>query len=146
MNNSSFSADTILTGLLSHPSKHSFSPSIHNTAANILGLDFLYLAFDVLRENLESALSGMRAMNIRGFNLSFAAQRVLPLLDELSLEVQYTSAANTIVNRKGRLKGFNTDITGFSSHLSYIARFLGQTCVDYRCRRFSLCGYLFSNC
>ncbi len=118
MNNSSFSADTILTGLLSHPSKHSFSPSIHNTAANILGLDFLYLAFDVLPENLESALSGMRAMNIRGFNLSLPhKRRVLPLLDELSLEVQYTSAANTIVNRKGRLKGFNTDITGFSKSL-----------------------------
>jgi len=126
--NSSFTPDTVLTGLLSHPSKHSFSPSIHNTAAKILGLDFAYHAFDVLPENLEAALSGMRALNIRGFNLSLPhKRRILPFLDELSLEVKYTGAANTIVNRNGLLKGFNTDITGFSKSLElYSDLFTGQ--------------------
>ncbi|MBK7868902.1 MAG: hypothetical protein IPJ75_18950 [Ignavibacteriales bacterium] len=75
MNNISFSPDTIVTGLVAHPAKHSFSPSIHNTAASLLGLNFVFLAFDVLPENLESSLAGMKAFNIRGLNLSLPTKR-----------------------------------------------------------------------
>lgn len=118
MNNISFSPETIITGLVAHPAKHSFSPSIHNTAASLLGLNFVFLAFDVLPENLESALSGMKAFNIRGLNLSLPhKKKVLPFLDSKSLEVSYSGAANTIVNEGGKLAGYNTDISGFTKSL-----------------------------
>jgi len=118
VNNISFSSETMITGLIAHPAKHSFSPSIHNTAASLLGLNFVFLAFDVLPENLESSLSGMKAFNIRGLNLSLPhKQKVLPYLDAKSLEVSYSGAANTIVNEGGKLMGYNTDISGFTKSL-----------------------------
>jgi shikimate dehydrogenase len=124
-NNLSFLSDTVVTGLLSHPVKHSFSPSIHNTSANILGMNFVYLAFDVCPENLENALSGMKALNIRGFNLSLPhKKKVLPFLDFCNLEVKYTGAANTIVNNNGILSGFNTDIFGFTKSLEVYEEFV----------------------
>lgn len=118
MNNISFSPETIITGLAAHPAKHSFSPSIHNTAASMLGLNFVFLAFDVLPENLEDALNGMKAFNIRGLNLSLPhKKKVLQFLDSKSLEVSYSGAANTIVNENGKLAGYNTDISGFTKSL-----------------------------
>ncbi|MBK8662073.1 MAG: hypothetical protein IPN18_09820 [Ignavibacteriales bacterium] len=75
MNNISFSPETIVTGLVAHPAKHSFSPSIHNTAASLLGLNFVFLAFGVLPGDLESAVSGMIAFNIRGLNLSLPTKK-----------------------------------------------------------------------
>lgn len=114
MSELNFLPGTIVTGLISHPVGHSFSPSIHNSAARVLGLNMVYLAFNVKPESLEDALTGMRALGIKGFNLSLPhKKKVIPFLDHVSLEVKYTGAANTIANHDGKLTGYNTDIKGF---------------------------------
>ena len=61
---------TGLTGLLGSPVAHSISPMMHNTSFEHLGLDYVYLAFDVGTEKLSAAVEGLRAMNVRGFNLT----------------------------------------------------------------------------
>ena len=63
-------AKTKLIGLLGHPVEHSFSPIMHNAAFRDKNLNYVYLAFDVLSENLKYVIDGAKAMGIVGFNVT----------------------------------------------------------------------------
>lgn len=105
---------TRLGGLLGSPVSHSISPMMHNTGFQELGLDYVYLCFDVKQEKLEEVVNAFRTINVYGFNLTMPnKEAILPYLDELSLEAQLIGAVNTVKNENGRLIGYNTDGTGF---------------------------------
>lgn len=104
---------TELIGLLAYPIRHSMSPTMHNEALKKLGLDYVYVALEVDAENLEDAVKGLRAMRFRGCNVSMPnKQRIIPLLDKVSEEVELTGAVNTVVNDNGVLTGYCTDGIG----------------------------------
>ena len=108
------SSKTRVCGLIGGPVEHSVSPAMHNAAFNILGLDYIYLPFRVAKEQLAKAIDGVRALNIRGLNVTIPYKvAVIPLLDELEPLAEKIGAVNTIVNNNGILKGFNTDAGGF---------------------------------
>jgi len=87
---------------------------MHNAAFKKLGLDYLYVLFRVRKEELGKAVEGMRALNMRGLNVTIPHKvAVMPLLDELDSLVEKIGAVNTIVNDDGVLTGYNTDATGF---------------------------------
>lgn len=110
---------TQLTGLLGSPVTHSISPMMHNEAFQQLGLDYVYLAFDVNKESLGSAVAGLRQIGIRGFNLTMPNKNLMcQLCDELSPAAQIIGAVNTVVNEQGRLIGHNTDGIGYLRSLS----------------------------
>ena len=105
---------TQLTGLLGSPVKHSISPMMHNTSFQALGLDFVYLCFDVNEETLEDAVKGLRTLHVKGFNLTMPNKnKILEYLDELSPAARLIGAVNTVENREGKLIGHNTDGIGF---------------------------------
>ena len=52
---------TQLTALLGSPVAHSISPLMHNEAFSQLGLDYVYLCFDVKEDALETAVNGLKA-------------------------------------------------------------------------------------
>lgn len=105
---------TQLTGLLGSPVAHSISPMMHNEAFAQLGLDYAYLAFDVNEEELETAIEGLRAMKIKGFNLTMPNKnRMCRLCDKLSPVAQITGAVNTVVNENGIFVGHTTDGIGY---------------------------------
>lgn len=105
---------TKLTGLLGSPVSHSISPMMHNEAFQQLGLDYVYLAFDVGTENLKTVVDGMRAMNVRGFNLTMPDKNAMcELCDALSPAAEIIGAVNTVVNDNGHLTGHNTDGIGY---------------------------------
>ncbi len=108
-----------ILGLLGRGIGYSYSPLIHNTALEILGLPYYYTIFDVAdHDRIGIALKGAAALGIAGFNVTTPyKQTVVPFLDELSPEAASIRAVNTIVNREGRLQGHNTDIAGFASPL-----------------------------
>ena len=54
---------TSLTGLLGSPVDHSISPLMHNFSFQHLGIDWVYLCFDVKEEGLEDAVKGLRALH-----------------------------------------------------------------------------------
>ena len=115
------SAQTGLLGVFGHPIGHSLSPRIHNAAFRAQGLDLVYLAFDVAPERLPAAVSGIRALGIRGVNLTVPhKEAALPLLDALDTLAERVGAANTIVNDDGLLTGYNTDISGFTAALATV--------------------------
>jgi shikimate dehydrogenase len=103
-----------ITGLIGHPIGHSLSPLMHNTAFEMLQMDYTYVAFDVLPQYLTEALQGLVALGIAGVNVTVPhKEAVIPLLDDLSSEARAIGAVNTIVNDGGKLSGHNTDLHGF---------------------------------
>lgn len=111
-------AKTKLIGLLASPSGHSRSPMLHNRAFERLGLDYVYLAFDVNPQQLQAAVEGMRALGAAGFNLSMPNKiAVLPYLDDIDPKAALIGSVNTVVLEKNRWIGYNTDGEGFLKSL-----------------------------
>lgn len=105
---------TRLTGLLGSPVAHSISPMMHNEAFEQLGLDYVYLAFDVGTDRLEAAVEGLRALNVRGFNLTMPDKNLMcTLCDKLSPAAEISGAVNTVVNDGGVFTGYTTDGIGY---------------------------------
>lgn len=118
---STITAHTGVVGLIGHPVGHSLSPCIHNAAFKAQGVDLVYLAFDVAPEHLADAFSGIRALGFRGLNVTVPhKEAVLGLLDEVDPLAERVGAVNTVVNRAGRLEGYNTDVTGFAQALKLV--------------------------
>ena len=106
-------ATTQIYGIFGHPVSQSLSPAMHNAAFSCLGLDCVYLAFDVDPQNIDKAVSSIRALGICGINVTIPhKQSVMAGLDEIAPEASMVGAVNTIVNENGRLKGYNTDVSG----------------------------------
>lgn len=107
-------ASTKICALIGDPVGHSLSPLMHNAAFENAGIDYAYLAFRVEGEQLAAAISGMRALGIKGLNVTIPHKvAVIPLLDSLDKLAEKIGAVNTIVNDNGHLKGYNTDGRGF---------------------------------
>lgn len=121
-------AETKIVGIIGHPISHSFSPFIHNTAFEIIGLNYKYVAFDVLPENLKDALKGIVALGIKGVNVTIPhKESVLENLDDVSPEARIVGAVNTIVNENGTLSGYNTDVYGFTESLKRYKDIISNT-------------------
>jgi shikimate dehydrogenase len=104
----------LLVGIFGYPVAHSRSPAMHNAAFRALKLDYHYLPFAIKPAGLAAAVQAIRALGMAGINLTIPhKERVLPYLDELSTEARRIGAVNTVVNRRGRLIGHNTDGRGF---------------------------------
>lgn len=112
------SGATRLVAILGHPVTHSLSPRMHNAAFSAAGLDYCYLAFDVLPKDIEAAMRGVRALGFAGLNITAPHKlTALPFLDELTEEARAIGAANTAANLDGHWIGTNTDATGFRKML-----------------------------
>lgn len=112
-------AGTKLLALFGHPVGHSLSPQMHNAAFGHMGLDYCYLALDIKPEDLPDAVRSVRALGIRGVNITVPhKEKVVSLLDEVDGEAAFIGAVNTIVNDGGRLRGYNTDGRGFIQSLA----------------------------
>jgi len=102
---------TNIVGLIGHPVEHSFSPPMHNAAFEKLNMDYAYVAFNVKPNDLESAINGAEALNIKGFNVTIPHKiDVMKYLDEIDEVAQLIGAVNTIDFKN--LKGYNTDGIG----------------------------------
>ncbi len=70
------------------------------------------------KEGLRQAIEGMKAMGLRGLNVTIPHKvAVIPLLDKLDPLADRIAAVNTIVNDDGVLTGYNTDATGLMQAL-----------------------------
>jgi len=107
------SGKTRVCAVIGDPIEHSLSPTMHNAAFEHLKLDFVFLAFRVTSDHLENAVRGVRALGIRGLNVTMPHKgAVTEFLDEADAAVRFLRAANTILNQGGKLRGFNTDGVG----------------------------------
>lgn len=101
-------------GIIGHPVAHSLSPTFQNAALKALGVDATYEAWDTPLEELSARVESLREPETMGANVTIPhKQDVAPLLDDLDPLAARIGAVNTIVNRNGRLAGYNTDGAGF---------------------------------
>ena len=98
-------------GLLGETLGHSFSPQIHAALA-----DYDYRLYPTPPEAVEDLF---RRRAFKGLNVTIPyKQTVIPLCDEVDAGAAAIGAVNTVVNRDGKLTGYNTDIDG----LIYLAK------------------------
>ncbi len=104
-------AQTKLYGIIGNPVHHSLSPAIHNEAFRRLGMNAVFLAFEA--RNVEEAVTGIRGLGVRGASVTIPFKtEVIPLLDKVEGLARKIGAVNTIINRGGKLAGYNTDCDG----------------------------------
>ena len=116
--NKNITADTKLLGIFGNPVNHSLSPIMHNDWFAKYKLNCLYVAFDVLPENLKSAVESIRSLNITGVNVTVPHKiEVMKYIDSVDNAAKTIGSVNTIVNKKGKLYGCNTDWQGFITDL-----------------------------
>ena len=113
MSEKKITAHTKTFCLIGHPVEHSFSPIMHMAAIKKLGLDYVYIAHDVHPDNLEKAINGMRALNIKGINVTIPhKEKIINYIDDIDPLAFQIGAVNTIKNDNGSLIGRNTDADG----------------------------------
>lgn len=104
---------TRIVGIFGDPVAHSLSPRMHNAALAAAGIDAVYVPFHVEPARLPAAVEAIRALAIAGVNLTIPhKEAACALVDELDPAAAAVGAVNTIVNRNGRLTGYNTDGIG----------------------------------
>ncbi|HNH83931.1 MAG TPA: shikimate dehydrogenase [Acidobacteriota bacterium] len=116
------STATKVTGLIGKPVGHSLSPHMHNAAFEALGLDWIYLPFEVQPEGTDLADFIHRVVHPKtrqvpfqstGFSVTIPhKQAVIPLLDSLTTTAEAVGAVNTLLIEGTRLIGHNTDVDG----------------------------------
>ncbi len=114
----SFYTNTELIGLIGYPIKQSFSPFIHNIAAEITGSKIIYLPFEVHSSNLKKCCKRNVALGLKGFNVTVPHKvKVVDYVNKLSEEAAVIGSVNTVVNELGKLIGYNTDVNGVDDSL-----------------------------
>ena len=86
---------------------HSFSKEIHGQIGGY--------AYELKELTPEELPAFMTARSFRGINVTIPyKQAVIPYLDEIDKTARTIGAVNTVVNREGKLYGFNTDLDGLT--------------------------------
>lgn len=116
-----------LTLVIGDPISHSLSPRMHNAAYRAAGLPFSMAAARVTRQGLPDAISGVRALGIKGLAVTMPHKiALLELLDTVDPLAQRIGAVNTVLNRDGLLSGFNTDWVGIVKPLERLTSLKGK--------------------
>lgn len=106
--------------VIGYPIAHSYSPVMHNFISENMNAGYLYEAIETPPEKLEEVVSKLKADGVCGFNVTAPHKfNVMKYLDEISSDAQYFGSVNTVVNKNGKLIGYNTDAEGFYEALCY---------------------------
>ena len=103
-------ADTQVYGVIADPIGHSLSPMIHNAMFQHLGLNSVYIPFQVSREDLDQFMSDVVELGIKGLSITIPhKEAIIPRITKVDEAVSGIGAANTIVFDGDKLLGYNTD-------------------------------------
>ena len=110
--------DVGVAAIFGDPVAHSKSPAMHNAAYAALRMNRTYAAFRVTPSNLAAALRSIVPLGIVGVNLTVPHKEAAArYLKDLSAEARMLGAVNCVVNRRGALRGDNTDARGLERDL-----------------------------
>lgn len=114
-------------GLIGNPVEHTMSPAIHNTLAEKMNINMVYVPF-LVQQDLEAAVKGAYVLNVQGMNVTVPYKsEVLEYLVSLDDLAKSIGAVNTLVKTEGGYKGYNTDMTGlYRAMKSYGIRLEGE--------------------
>ena len=111
-------------GILGDPISHSISPVFQQAAFNNLGIKAVYEPWLVSPDKLEEKINELRNDDYFGANVTIPHKvKAINYIDEVDHWAYKIGSINTIVNRKGKLLGFNTDGFGFLKALQRDANY-----------------------
>ena len=120
--------------LIGDPVGHSSSPAMHNYAAELLGINYAYVAFTVPEKDVPAAFDAMRTLGIRGYNVTMPDKiAAFENADKHSEAAEIIGACNTIVNDDGVLTGHITDGIGYVDMLR-------DNGIDIKGKKLTVCG------
>ena len=100
--------------VIGNPINHSLSPKLHNHWFKENKIDAVYEKIKIDENDLKNVIAKCKEKKINGINVTVPfKKKVIPYLDDLSVEAEQTQSVNTIVFKEGGLIGHNTDIVGF---------------------------------
>ncbi len=104
---------TRVCGLIGNPVEHTLSPVIHNTLAELMGHNMVYVPFLVHAGKVREAVAGAEALNLLGLNVTVPYKsEVIECLAKIDTLAKNIGAVNTLVRTEGGYKGYNTDMEG----------------------------------
>lgn len=104
---------TKICGLIGNPVEHTLSPMIHNTLAERLKHNLVYVPFPVREGRVAQAVTGAYALQLLGLNVTVPYKsEVIASLKEIDQLAADIGAVNTLVRTEGGYKGYNTDMEG----------------------------------
>jgi shikimate dehydrogenase len=107
-----------ITGIIGFPLSHTMSPAMHNNSFKKFSMDWEYDVFEMEADKVGAFMDRMRDEGIRGINVTIPHKHlVMQFLDKIDKAAAIIGAVNTVVNRNGKLTGYNTDYLGFLSSL-----------------------------
>ena len=99
---------TRVCGVMGNPVEHTMSPAIHNTLAQALGENLVYIPFHVPAGHAGDAVRGAYALNLLGMNVTVPYKRdVVPFLKEIDPLAETIGAVNTLVRTEGPIQAHN---------------------------------------
>lgn len=118
---------TYTCGLIGNPVEHTMSPAIHNTLAEKMNLNMVYVPF-LVKQDLAAGVKGAYALNMQGLNVTVPYKSdVLEHLVSVDDLAKNIGAVNTLVKTEGGYKGYNTDMTGlYRAMTSYGIKIEGE--------------------
>tara|TARA_Y100000741_G_C18218819_1_gene544934 strand:+ start:55 stop:846 length:792 start_codon:yes stop_codon:yes gene_type:complete len=100
--------------VIGNPIEHSLSPKIHNFWLKKNKILAEYGKKKLTDVELKDFVLGVKKKEIDGANVTVPfKQKIIPLLDRLSLEAEQTQSVNTLYLNNNEIIGHNTDIMGF---------------------------------
>ncbi len=106
--------NTKLYGVIGRKISYTLSPAIHNYSFSVMGVNAVYLAFDLEEDKVNKAVPGLLEVGA-GFNVTIPyKEKVMEFLDKLDDTAEKVGAVNTI---KGKV-GYNTDYLALKEILS----------------------------
>lgn len=113
-------------GLIGEKLGHSYSKPIHEKLA-----DYTYKINPLTRDEFHNF---MEARDFKAINVTIPYKSdVIPYLDEIHENAKQIGAVNTIVNKNGKLVGYNTDYLGFLYTLVH-------NCIDIKGKKVIVLG------
>ncbi len=100
--------------VIGDPIDHSLSPNIHSAVFREQNLDCSYIGYRIPKSELKEGIEGLKKIKIDGFNVTIPHKvEMMKYLDRIDESCSLIGAVNTVVNKNGILKGYNTDMDGF---------------------------------
>jgi 3-dehydroquinate dehydratase / shikimate dehydrogenase len=105
--------ETQVVGVIGEFAENSMSKYMHNFGFKQLNLNFVYVPFKIRTNELEEFVKNLRDFNFKGSSVTIPHKtRIMDFVDEVDDTAKSIGAVNTLVNKDGRLIGYNTDYYG----------------------------------
>ena len=113
MNQVTIDGHTTKYGIIGNPVSHTLSPTMHTLAFQEIGINAVYLPFEITENKLPNLLQAFELLGVKGFNVTVPFKsKIIPFLDQISQEAKTLQSVNTVKTINGSWHGFSTDGAG----------------------------------